>query len=1752
MFLSSLLSLGVRPSAPFLAAACCYVFVYAPHFPPQALALAAYNIARIVAPASGRALYSLEQGEAASSLESDSPHQACLVRLLLTQSIALNSSPSKAVGGALPPRFPSSPRASVPPFAPSFSHGPAGPVSPPACASAPNPRFASPLQLLVTALLEEMAAQSSRLKAVDWCCGLQALQLLLPLISPSSSADGTSSPSPVKGASRSPGGLSFSSRNHAVAPHAETPWNRLPSTEKPGSPSSPPVSPHASSQQSVRPSSMQSPNASACPEFSSVQHEVVRTASDLAARVAQIGRQASRLLGSLSDGDPSAPLLQAVQSLLRLLPAQVTDFPASSLSNTALAVSRLHKILLNLFPLQSSTDATASPNALAGPSLPHGGWQQSHGKGIEEDFRPSLASGHPLQEGRSPPSVAAILAPVYVRLCRRSRQASTERPGLAPVSCVILLSSLVDGLRALQTWPCPPSLSAETLAVPLSLGSSSASFAVQELPGASPLASALDSDLAAEILSVFSAVVPILLSPASSPSPRASPYASPDCAAAAESASTREGLPSDGQPGDAPTQSFVARRRQLVRLAWDPMPRDLVDLVGSLSFMIARLREASQNPTPEHCSSTPVATSLPPSQVTTATEDLQLLLSACSTYVIEALSRAALASSSRGSPDLAAAGFAAPQPQFPLSRQALGRALQSAPSNRSGLALSPRDVSTLALQFRRCEGLTPDLFSAFSHFLGDRSVHRLLTGTDFCCFLEALVRLELPGTPQEDSPTRRTGAGSGRPSPRSAARFEAAERSEKKESAIDAFSSGTNHRKAEAALKREAARLSVHLLDGVLPATISRFDSRALSSFALWLGHHFQNLQIYDQSSPPNSAARELSDTRVVSPLAAHSARPAYSSSSLSFLETSSVSPRANHVDPLPALSLLATRGQLERAANVFLKEVARRCMASTSDRFPSADPSSTSPSLFSEGRSYTALLCGMCKLPRAIIASSLSFSPPKPDPREASAGPGDPVPQLALGGLSPLSPSGGASSVQSPGAWRDTSLAGEALGTHSEDLSPSSCGAWSEILRILLDPGRVQTFLSSARTTDAEFADFLWAIRHLPLLPGSTRPPSPSSPFPSAPLPSSRAASLPQPPPAEDDSTVLLPELRDNLLRIALETLGAETLDPASRSVSCLSPSFQTRSALSSRMYPPPAHLPVSPRMDRLSRDSEALSRVFFYTVLLGATTEDVLNLFYPTLLSCLASGSPSRRRTSLPAFAAPGEACRPSLLQPKALKPVATILSALRAFPSSSRRVREQKVAVCAGALSCLAASCSSLPPVCSPFRSAWMPSHALHGHDTAGASLVSVPGTLDCGQMIEASLATAVELRVNEPAEAVAALSGAFLLWALPQAATKPLASSERPAQTATSLPAGWIPLSIRVAVALRSLDFPCAPFLVHLLPHLVQSLSAVLGRFPQRRQHASGETSRGRSFSQGASAPSRLHPTPAPHASSSSTPDSAVLPPSVFAQVSELLFCVVCAAGPHVRRELARQAARSAERKFRRPTETGESAILGRDATLIQTLYFGEPTVGLLQTLLELRTSPHGAQANDAQRRLDFLSVFHILQDAVSLGLPLGIDYVRLLHAISLSVSIDDGRHSPTHHENPTLPPCAAPEASAVDAERQVPLQTEATAGEEAWDLRFPGSGTAERPESSALHKEVLAVTARLIHRGRWPRKDRQGEATGSSGDRASFLDKGEWSLEDDKVQAGDPEQEWQIVSESRLGRLYYIDILVTRNERGERI
>ncbi|PFH38073.1 hypothetical protein BESB_004140 [Besnoitia besnoiti] len=1801
MVISSLLSLGVRPSPPFLAAACCYVSVYTSHLPPQALVLIAYNISRVLSAApTRRAFAPLVHAESASPEEEELASDAGVFRLLLTPSISLSygySGPSARatpdVGTSFSHRCPPASSSTSGASGSSLSRVPRAPSSlAPSSAMSPPPddpreiRFVSPLQLLVAALISGMEAKSARLKAVDWCCGLQALESLLPLASAPASAQGALRASwpPVRTTPSGAGHPGHAPRSAAAlegdaaaggtggASALERSWS-----------SSSPCGSHSAS---LSTASCPPPAATASREdvwpgsrsfgVSPVSWDLLWTASDLAAGEAALRGGLAPLLVESSEESSSERLLRALQSLLTLLPPQVHGLPANSLSNTALAVARLHRTCASLLGAHPFRRPPSSMDVLEGgtadmPRRSTDGHDRVCGS---LNDRPGHGTCESACDGGLRVSVSATLSAVYSQLCRRTLQACRERRGLPPVSCVILLSSLADGLRTLQNAPSSISLATATSAVhPLSLDAASPSHSFPRgLPEASSAASTAESGLEEEVLAVFTAAAPHLLSPAgvSAATPSSPPGFASSAPTSTGAALPRAILPRGGCHAAADEDASTPRGQSL-RLAWDPKPRDLVDLVGALSFMLLRRRAGRQAVGEQDLCSLGASGVLPPSpsQAASSLRDLQRLLSACTTHVLEALP-----SAPPRAPSSSPCGF-------------VGRPSSESFGRQQRPFLSARDLSTIALHLRRCGALAPELFRGFSRFLADRSGHRLLSGTDFCCFLHALVCLELPAAPpareREPEVARETlGEARGVRALSSGTQLAPPSGQSKAEGAPSPAQAERS--KADAALTREAARVSVHLLDGALPATIASFDSRALSSFALWLGQHFQLLQLYDLTAPPAPVSlgspRKAPASGFAEP--SRAAAPASAASSFAVAETSGLASVAHRSSP-PTLSLLATRGQLERSADLLLREVGRRCASSphllrdsprhlapsehsqSFDLFRSiVDPQSGSttastPPLFQDGRSYTALLCGICKLPRSIITSSLCL-PVATAPRSGEA------PSESSAAADASSHADPAAASSSPWRSRSSSFSAAppveaAAGSWNLTLQPVQTGNartadtsgeprlssavpphgdWPDVLRILLDPSRVKAFLSCSRTTDAEFADILWAIRHLPLLPVANAPSSlllPSTPSPPSVHAVSPTAS------AEKDSLFFgLPELRQNLVDIALQTLeggkgatGCLPLSSASRLNLRSSPSAQPSQAL------PPVPREVSARMERLRQDPEILSRVFFYLVSLGATSASVLGLFYPALLTCLASVS--RTQAVVPASrGSQRNTIDATLLSPASLKLTACILSALRAFPSSSRLLREQKVALCAAALSFLTASSSSLSASLAR-ASARVPGASQGLSERPDSPPAGLLGSADYGQMVEASLSAAAELRVNQPAEAIHALSESFLAWALTQASSRPLGTSqERGTEERGAAVAPWAPLAVRCAVALRSLDFPSASFLLRLLPPLVDSLSAPLGAVSEgskRRQAALRDR-----VSQAACAgfaPARQLGTGLLHSPESS---AALSRAAAFSQLSQLLLCVVCAAGSHVQREAER---REKRQRGEGGQENAERSPYGcRDSSLVRELYFGKATRELLRTLLILYRSPQGAHASESQRRLDFLSILHILKDALLLALPLEAGPLRLMHALSTEVASGGGSLDPSLRE---ALPSAAGRSAREDGERASASQDEKVAYAELWDLEACTAGSsAERPESSVLHKEVLTVTQRLLHHGQLPL---EAGTKGTSfrradGERSSGVHSIQWSLENaQRPQDGDCDADWKIVSEHRLGRLYYLDILISR-------
>lgn len=671
--------------------------------------------------------------------------------------------------------------------------------------------------------------------------------------------------------------------------------------------------------------------------------------------------------------------------------------------------------------------------------------------------------------------------------------------------------------------------------------------------------------------------------------------------------------------------------------------------------------------------------------------------------------------------------------------------------------LSPRDISTVAMLLARCRFVPAELYEAFAEYLGElarapQSHRRPLTGTDFCCFLQALVdvrdtedlsRLEsreqeeakgereerkrepIRGTQIADEFKADAGPAVAAPVPQQAAEREVG-LSNGREANRRAIVSDARGVEVEACTtqsrpsrQRTAVRVSVHLLDGLLPKVIRSFDQRALSTFSVWLGNNFQKLQVTDNAAgcppslPHSRPTGSLPFFSAVSPAAASSSstsrgvvyttedgsfsRPSELPSRRSFEASSSARESSEEQQPVPVLSLQAMRGQLERAAQVFLAEVASRCLSSpaafsldarsksncslvtpfispcsfpssadlpwiqgrnreswtppsTSSppsvgtflpslavrpdptpgiHAPSSDLSSASPeptpkaarasrsppsSLFSDVKSYTALLCCLAKLPRELLMSTAA-------------------PGIAEGVFerSPAEEGKGHRKER-----KNESLTCDTL--HACDFP-----VWAEMLHALLPPREVFRILSSA--SDVELADFLWACRYLPLLPPShflhhsaffqTSAPGgyriqESALFLSSEPPASRSREsfsphAPSPPPTHPPRTTSpgdpargsdffgLPRLRHKILQVAVEIVAGPSM-PSSRSVSSPAPCSSFPSAFPSSRLPRPStassvrvsalptcQLPhLSPRLEHMRQAPEILARVFYYLAVL------------------------------------------------------------------------------------------------------------------------------------------------------------------------------------------------------------------------------------------------------------------------------------------------------------------------------------------------------------------------------------------------------------------------------------------------------------------------------------------------------------------------------------------------------------------------
>ncbi|PHJ25770.1 hypothetical protein CSUI_000372, partial [Cystoisospora suis] len=1248
------------------------------------------------------------------------------------------------------------------------------------------------------------------------------------------------------------------------------------------------------------------------------------------------------LASSFLDTCASVPgILGVLACLLDHLCVQLEVFATCSLPQIALALTRVHKAVLACFRIPGLFVGGRGQEVfdLASPVLYSGyssadpdcdrncpGTVQTAGdsRNLESTCRSRVArcisvSSEEAGKRHRDDGAASfdgsrltkLFASLYVQACREGKERQSAISSLPPSSKVILLSSVVEGLclvrSASSSFPFLPSLPGAFCAFPATpcsfstmLTSSSSLFsspdacgrnrgenctqhpapsAVSPSEGGSTEQPGLDSPTAVSLLTIESAALSLFssLAPSLLAEDRGSPILNGDSIS-----EHNDSVSLHREDGHSRRRVSTSDR---YRLAWDPKPQDLIDLLSAATTLLCCLQEHSAPRPP-----VPRETQLV----------LEHVLSACCTYLLDSV--------------------ALPYRDLP------GRLPCSAPVShdtssrraRTSGNLSPRDMSTAALLLARCRFMPPPLYAAFAKYLGELArspqTHlRFLTGTDFCWFLQALVHLRDPDDIMGERPLQRkeqhqskgergqkerepvrgtkradalvtgvvgrdvdTTAVQQVPEECVKARLDN-ERQVPTEVLVSGMSApeGGECRTQDHRQDQAAVRLTVHLLDGVLPKVIKSFDYRSLSSFGVWLGNNFQKLQILDQAAAPAAhlskprprPASRLPLSPSVSPRTAspflgassdcwkllwpgenasssHVRRPCFTNS----LSVSSfVAESSQQHQPVPVLPLTGMRGQLERAADVLLAEVAKRCLLSSASssngefkagwtlHSPCGPPSSPCPSfaspqpiatvestpcspstsLFADTKSYTALLCCLAKLPHELLLSTTAPGTSKRVSRGKQDGEGR-------------------SQEKKRKKGSDT------------DETPNSCSfpVWAQMLHALLDPRQVFRVLSSA--SDVEFADFLWACRHLPLLPpsvspsqaavfqvssmgyrlGQERETSVASSYPASATPSdwcshlSPSGSLQSPPTTHSHSAGArffgLPLLRQRIVGIALEVLtGPGPPSPGSSSASPCPPSFSSFSSTHSSsdctvsFFPMSAHascqLPnLPPRLDRMRHTPQILSRIFYYLAVLGVNSADTLRLFYPALLSSFAFSLPARQSSvvrcgsSSHLFPSAGSAPLASaegIIPAEQLKPVALVISTLRAFPNTDRLCREQKVALCRASLSSLALNtraCSSatflrplprslLPPPAQgdviwrggPTRSS---AHSyVHSHETRRASLeftpspgfqqqrhLSVPGptlprsVVDYAHMVEAALVGAAELRVNEPGGVIEALA------------------------------------------------------------------------------------------------------------------------------------------------------------------------------------------------------------------------------------------------------------------------------------------------------------------------------------------------------------------------------------------------------------
>lgn len=212
--------------------------------------------------------------------------------------------------------------------------------------------------------------------------------------------------------------------------------------------------------------------------------------------------------------------------------------------------------------------------------------------------------------------------------------------------------------------------------------------------------------------------------------------------------------------------------------------------------------------------------------------------------------------------------------------------------------LLPRDVSSLALHFHRCNLLSAVEFDTFGRYItaighgGDGDLHspsKVLSGHDFVCLLQIFIRPETPETYRIGDAT-----------------YEEQLLPTEGRAQRDAWQSPF------------AVRLAVVMLDGILPRSLRTFDDMSLAKLTLWLGSKFQKLQVHDRCS--RSTTRGGNSDELITEDSQDSGSYSLHAPAPRIVRDASMIARTSCRLQLPAM-----RGMLERATRHVVQELLRR-----------------------------------------------------------------------------------------------------------------------------------------------------------------------------------------------------------------------------------------------------------------------------------------------------------------------------------------------------------------------------------------------------------------------------------------------------------------------------------------------------------------------------------------------------------------------------------------------------------------------------------------------------------------------------------------------------------------------------------------------------------------------------------------------------------------------------------------------------------